>query len=210
MLLGHFRGSQEAGLYRLATTLVTAGSYPEASLGRVVYPALAGQWATGDRGIVRRRLVRWTFREGLIAGTLVFATIPLLPLVVPPVFGTDFGAMVFGTQIMMLGAVISAVFFWLTSFYYASGRIDSWTKAYAVYMALVTGLTWLVVQRWGFSGVAVLVGLGKATFAASMVVPVLFLKGALRESIRMPQSGRNGKVLCDSSGVSIHLERPST
>jgi hypothetical protein len=57
----------------------------------------------------------------------------------------------------------------------------------------------------GFSGVAVLVGLGKATFAASMVVPVLFLKGALRESIRMPQSGRNGKVLCDSSGVSTHL-----
>ena len=46
MLLGYLRGSTEAGFYRLARNIVTAGSYLEGSMGKVAYPVLAARLST--------------------------------------------------------------------------------------------------------------------------------------------------------------------
>jgi hypothetical protein len=78
--------------------------------------------------------------------------------------------MAFGAQIMMTGAAVSALFFWLTAAYFASGKIGLWTKAYGLYTTLVLGLAWWCVQQWGFSGLAGLVTVGKTLFIITMVI----------------------------------------
>ncbi len=168
MLLGRFRGPQEAGLYRLATSLVTAGSYLEKSLGSVVYPELTARWAVGERETLKSLLKRWTVRGGLPAGALVFLTIPLLGILIPIVLGPGYVAIVPGAQVMMIGVMVSTTFFWLTSYYFASGQIGFWTKTYGAYTVLTILLGWFFVLQWGLLGMAALVALGKVSFTLSM------------------------------------------
>lgn len=170
MLLGRIRGPEEAGFYRLALSLMIAGSYLEATLARVTYPVLSARWGVGERQSLSKTLQRWTLRGGLPSSALLLLTIPLFPFVVPVVFGPAYTSMVRGVQVLMLAAAVSAVFFWLRSFYYATGKIDIWTKAYSLYTALVVGLGWLCIQGWGFDGLATLVAVGIMLFTISMVV----------------------------------------
>jgi O-antigen/teichoic acid export membrane protein len=169
MLLGRFRGPEEVGFYRLATTLTTSSSYLESSLGRIAYPVLSARWGAGEREQLSRTLKRWTLRGGLPASALLLLVIPLVPIVIPIAFGPSYGPMAPGAQAMMVASAVSVVFFWLNSVYYASGGIDVWTKAYCLYTAFVLGLAWFCVERWGFLGLAGLVGLGKLLFTISMV-----------------------------------------
>lgn len=170
ILLGRLRGPEEAGFYRLATSLMNVGSYLEASLGRVAYPIFSSRWAVGHREGFKSTLKRWTLRGGLPVGTFLLLTVPLLPLGIRMAFGAGFEPMVLGAQVMMGSAAISAVFFWLHSFYYASGRIGQWTKVYGIYTVLVLGLAWFCIQRWGFSGMAGLVAVGKVLFTLWLAV----------------------------------------
>jgi O-antigen/teichoic acid export membrane protein len=170
ILLGRLRGPEEAGFYRLATNLMTAGSLLETSLGRVTYPVLSARWYKGERKSLIRSIKRWTLHGGIPVSALMSLTIPLLPVLVPTVFGLAYRPMVLGAQVMMAGAAISALFFWLSSAYYAFGKIRAWTKAYVIYTALVIGLASLCIQSHGFFGLAGLVAVGKVLFTVSMVV----------------------------------------
>jgi hypothetical protein len=69
---------------------------------------------------------------------------------------------------MMLGVAVSATFFWLNSFYYASKRINLWVSGYALYTILVIGLGWFVIKQWGFFGLSCLMTVGKVLFTFSM------------------------------------------
>jgi O-antigen/teichoic acid export membrane protein len=160
ILLGRLRGPQEAGFFRLATSVVTVGSYFETSLGRVTYPVLSARWAIGERENLKGTLKRWTLRGGIPLGVFVLFTIPFLPILIP---------MVFGVQVMVAGAALSGLFFWLNPFYFASGMIAAWTKGYALHTALVILLGWLFIQQWGFLGMAGIVTVGKAVFTVWMV-----------------------------------------
>jgi len=170
ILLGRFRGPKEAGFYSLATTFVTVGSYMGSSLGQVAYPVLSARWGAGERGSLNRTLKHWTLQGGFPVCLLMLLSVPLLPIVIPIAFSPAYNPMVLGTQVMTAAAAVSAVFFWLNSFYYASGRIGLWTKAYSLYTVFVVGLAWFCTQRWGFSGLASLVALGKVLFTVSMAV----------------------------------------
>jgi O-antigen/teichoic acid export membrane protein len=170
MLLGHFRSPQEAGFYKLTMSLATAESYLETSMGQVVYPILSSRWTGGERENLSRTLQRWTMLAGLPTGALVVLSIPLLPIAIPMVFGRAFSPMVPGAQMMMVGIAVSGVFFWLSSFYYASGRIDLWTKGYGIQTVLAIGLAWFCIQQWGFFGLAALVTVAKVLFLLVMVL----------------------------------------
>jgi len=170
MLLGRLRSPEEAGFYRLATSLVTVGSYMESSLGKVTYPILSARWGAGERESIKGTLKRWTLQGGLLAGALMLLAIPFLPIVVPIAFGSGYSPMIPSAQVMMVGAAVSSVFFWLNSFYYSSGRINLWAKAYGLYTSFIIGLGWLVIQRWGFFGLAGLVVVGKVLFTLGMVI----------------------------------------
>jgi O-antigen/teichoic acid export membrane protein len=173
MLLGHLRAPEEAGFYRLATSLTTVGSYLESSLGQVVYPALSARWGAGERESLRRSLKRWTLQAGFPIGVLVLLTIPFLPILVPIVFGPSYRRMILGAQILMVGTAVSAMFFWLNSFYYASGRISPWMKAYSFYTAFVISLGWISIEQWGYVGIASIVAVGKVLFTVSLIIVII-------------------------------------
>jgi len=141
----------------------------------VVYPVLSTRWAAGERESINRALRRWTWSAGLPAGVLMFLCIFLLPILIPQVFGSSYNSMMLGTQAMLVGTALSTVFFWLPTFLYASGRIDVWTKAQGLYTVCGIGLGWFCIQWYGFSGLAILLGLGKVCLTVSLAVIFLTL-----------------------------------
>jgi O-antigen/teichoic acid export membrane protein len=168
MLLGRLRGPEEAGFYRIALSIGTVGSYLETSLGRVTYPTLSAWWSSEGEERIVRTLKGWTLKVGLaISATIVLVTI-LFPWLLPLLFGHDYRPAVPGVQVMMLGVAVSATFFWLNSFYYASKRINLWVSGYALYTILVIGLGWFVIKQWGFFGLSCLMTVGKVLFTFSM------------------------------------------
>jgi O-antigen/teichoic acid export membrane protein len=170
MLLGRLRGPEEAGFYRIALSIGTVGSYLETSLGRVTYPTLSAWWSSEGEERIVRTLKGWTLKVGLpISATIVLVTI-LFPWLLPLLFGHDYRPAVPGVQVIMLGIAISATFFWLNSFYYASKRINLWASGYALYTILVIGLGWFVIKQWGFFGLSCLMTVGKFLFTFSMFV----------------------------------------
>lgn len=176
MLLGRIRGSEEAGYYRLAMTIVTSSSYLEGSLKRVVYPVLSARWGAGERTNIFKSLSKWTIQGGLILGTFLIILIPLLYLIIPIVFGDEFKPMVLGTQLMMVGSAISAIFFWLESFYYSSGNVSIWGKAFSISVLLVIASSYFIANSYGFTGVASLISAIKILFIITMVNIILQFK----------------------------------
>lgn len=170
MLLAHFSGPEAAGFYRLAVSIVTVGSYLETSMGKVVYPTLAARWSAQSRTCLRAGLKRWTTHAGLPVCALVLMSLPFFPILIPLIFGAPFRPVVRGAQIMMAGAALSALFFWLNSAYYASANLNIWTLGYAVQTVVVLGLAWFVASYWGFAGMAVLTAVGKAGFTLAMLL----------------------------------------
>ncbi|MDW8103175.1 MAG: oligosaccharide flippase family protein [Anaerolineae bacterium] len=169
MLLGYFRGPEEAGFYRLATSIVMAGSYLETSLGKVVYPVLSARWKAMEKENIKRTLRRWTFLGGVPLSLLLLLVIPFLPILIQMVFGQKYRPIVLGVQLMMIGTAISALFFWLTAFYYATGKIAMWAKGYSTYAIATIGVAWFVVQQWGFLGITTAISIGKVVFILLML-----------------------------------------
>lgn len=195
IILGYLRGPKEAGFYRLAVSLTMIGCYLESSLGKVIYPILSVYCSEGEYENLKKTLKRWTLQGGLPIGILLLLIVPLLPIMVPVLFGSSYEPMILGVQIMMVASVVGIVFFWLLQFYYASGRIALWTKGYAIYTTIVIGLGWFCIRRWGFSGLAILVSMSKLVFTLVMALGFkenLFrrIKGAVRHTID------NHKIVC--------------
>jgi O-antigen/teichoic acid export membrane protein len=185
MLLGRFRGPEEAGFYRIATSIVTVSSYLQNALGRVAYPILSARWSIEERENLRNSLKRWTLYAGLPAGMSLILMIPLLPFLVILLFGSNYQPIITGAQVMMLSAAISTIFFWLSPFYYASGRISLWVKGYTLQAGLLTGLGWFIIQHWGFMGLAWLTASGQVLFTVLML--------ALCPHIKMDKQNRSSQ-----------------
>jgi O-antigen/teichoic acid export membrane protein len=179
MLLGNLRGPEEAGFYRLALSLKNMSANPQNAARRVIYPRLSARWSSGEYEGLDRVLKRWTLHWGVSVGGLQLLLLPLLPTIVPMVLGDGYQLMVRGAQMMVAASAVSTMFFWLPSVYYASGKIDLWTKAYGLYSALIIGFAWVCIQRWGFFGLAGLVALGEVLFAISAVGIFIAARGNL-------------------------------
>ncbi len=177
IILGRLRGPEAAGYYRVTTNLVIVGSYPETSMGRVVYPRLSERWSAGERESLRPSLTRWTLTGGLLAAAIVLLAILILPVALPLLFGRGFVPAVRGAQVMLVGAAVAALFFWQKHLYYAAGRVGLWTAAYGLQVVIVLGLAWPVIRQWGFLGAAALVTVGKIGLTLVMAV---VLAGAAR------------------------------
>jgi O-antigen/teichoic acid export membrane protein len=189
LLLGHFRGPEEAGFYRLANSLVTVGSYLASALGRVSYRLLSE-----DRGrpatIVSRQRIRQWLRHGLVVGIIVGAGgILILPRVVLVVFGPEYERMIPGMQFLVAGTAVASIFFWLQPYYYAAGHVAAWAKGYGAYTVAVILLGAVGGSAWGFGGLAALLAIGLATFTLLMAAGVI--AGDFEKD---PRDGRRGNA----------------
>jgi O-antigen/teichoic acid export membrane protein len=111
-------------------------------------------------------------------GVLEALTIPFWPFVVPLVFGLGYKPAVSGVQILMGATAIRSLFFWLNSFYYASGNISVWVKGFFIQTVLLISLGWLAIQYAGFSGMVLvyaLVGLAFTLVMAGVALQPRFL-----------------------------------
>lgn len=168
LVLGAVAGKEAAGFFNLAKTIMTVSSYPEDSLETVTFPAIARRWGAGERRSLWDQLRRWT-----IAGGLAIAGIPLIaaavaPFVVPMVFGRSFAPAVLGIQLLLVGSVAGAVFFWLKSVYYAAGDTKRWAIGYSLRALLILGLGWIASIRTGFVGMAGVSAIFDAAFVVVM------------------------------------------
>jgi O-antigen/teichoic acid export membrane protein len=161
MILGRLRGPEEAGFYRIASSIMTVGQQMEASLNQVAYPALASGWGQRDRRSLRTELWRWTLWPGLPAGAIVLLAIPTMPFLLPLVLGSGYTSVAPGAQIMMIGVAAGVIAFWLNAVYLAGGKFGLRAGASILHAVFVTGLGWIVGARWGFIGLAGLASAGK-------------------------------------------------
>lgn len=170
MFLGHFRGPEEAGFYRIALNIVTIGSYVKSSLVKVTYPNLSARWTVGEREAVSRSLKRWTLVAGIPLGIVFIFSVPLLTFFVPLLFGIAFRPAVLPAQIMMVGQAVSTSVFWLNPFFFASGKIGTWVKGSILYTAVIVLASAFAARRWGVVGLALLVTIVEVVFSLGMLV----------------------------------------
>ena len=188
MFLGRFRGPEEAGFYRLATSLMVASTYLQSSAGKVVYPRLSQWQEIGAVELIKGSLKRWTIWAGLpMFGVLLFVVL-LLPVLVPFVFGSQYKPAILGAQMMIASVSVSSLFFWLNPLFYAYKRVNVWVKGYLLYALAVIALGWFMSQKWGFVGISAFVAIGNVLFTLSMLALVK-AGGLWRDDGRMP-SGR--------------------
>lgn len=174
LLLGRACGTQAAGFYRLATSIATTASYLETSLSRAVYPRLAERSGSSTSAALLEDCRRLTLYGGIPIGLLLVAGIGAVPFALPPLLGGDYHAMSLGTQFMILGSLVGAVFFWLQPLYYATRRLPAWTVALAVQTAAMLVIAWVFSPSVGFTGIAAAMGGTRA------LTSVLLAAGAWR------------------------------
>lgn len=153
--LGRMRGPEEAGFYRLATSVVTSLQYPESALGRVVSPVLVVAVARESAQKLRSLVSKWTATLGLpLAAAIALGLVPL-PWLMQLVFGHRFAVAMPSVQIMAGSAVLSGLVFWVGPFYYAAGRIDLMTKLYSLSAMVGLAAAWWAIAHFGLAGMAV-------------------------------------------------------
>lgn len=168
LMLGWMRGPVEAGYYQLSATIANVASYPESAMAQVTYPVLSTRFATGNLEGLRQTIRRWTIKGGLTAGGFVLAGLLLAPVVIPVIYGREYFAVAWITQLLLVGTAVSATFFWLNGFFYAAGRIRLWTLAFGVYVVAVLAFGFPAISIGAALGMAVVAGIGKAGYSAVM------------------------------------------
>jgi len=169
LVLGAVVGKEAAGFFNLAKTIMTVSSYPEDALTTVTFPMVAKRWGAGERHSLWMQLRRWTITGGLVIAGIPLVAAALAPIVVPAVFGGSFGVAVSGIQLLLVGSVAGATFFWLKPAYYAAGDTGRWALGYAVRALLILGVGWIAAMRAGFVGIAAVSAVVDAAFVLLMV-----------------------------------------
>lgn len=173
ILLRRLSGLEAAGYFRLTTTLITTAGYLETSLGKVVYPRLCALWSAGSRAELRAELRRWTLHAGVPAALTVVLAALLMPYAIPLAFGASYEFVTSGVQILLGVLALNTMFFWLNSYYYASGQVGYLIRMHCVYGVAVLGLSWWVIEMWGFLGIVALIAAGKVLLAVFLTGSVI-------------------------------------
>ena len=123
LLVAHFAGTAEAGMYRAARLLVDTARAPFAPIGRSLQVEFSRQWYAFEGVALRRAARRYT---GLVAGValLGFAVLALLrePLVTM-VYGAAFAPVVPLLLIMIPGSLVLCCFMTISTLPHATGQV---------------------------------------------------------------------------------------
>lgn len=184
MWLGQIRGPEEAGFFKLATTIMTIVTHVEGALGRVVSPILATAVGGKTPAELSSLTRAWTLKLGLPLVGGIALSMTAFPFVVSIVFGNHFAGAVRTIQLVVAGTLVSGVLFWVPPYYFALGRVGSMTRIYAAGVVLALGAAWLAITHVGVMGLAAVVAAERAGFAL-----------ALRAMVRSRSRGREGGAL---------------
>ena len=127
LILGYFRGPQEAGYYRLARSLAGVVGYLVSPLQTVTYPRLARLWGGERQEELKQFVRRVALWVGMPIGGFALLSILFVPRLIRLLVGEAFTPAIPATQILLAGSAVWLIFFWLRPFYLASNRIRVWT-----------------------------------------------------------------------------------
>jgi O-antigen/teichoic acid export membrane protein len=170
ILLGYFRSPVEVGYYKFGRNLSAAVGYLINPLQSVVYPELARLWGTDDREGLRHKVHRLAMYVGAPVGVVVLGGTALIPLGLPHLVGHDYYPAAVVTQLLLIGAVVWATFFWLRPLYFAMGQIRRWTVGIGIYSMAFLLVSIVTVPRWGYIGLTISLVLVTSLFHAVMGV----------------------------------------
>jgi O-antigen/teichoic acid export membrane protein len=168
LIVGRVSGSTDAGYYSLARNVLDVATYLEATFGQIAYPKLSARSTVDDSREASRRAWRWTLKGGVSAAAGVAVLILSAPVLLPAVLGARYAPIVLGSQILLTGALVSALLFWVQPFYLSYGRVGDWTTALAGDTILVLGLAFVVVPWTGWIGLCGLMAINRGVFRSAM------------------------------------------
>lgn len=177
LVMGLFASDTAVGLYRLADNLIRITMQFRNPFAEVVYPDIAKAVAVHDQGRLRKILrsataISGTALGGLCLGLILFVG-PILSLVLPD---SEYIQAVPYIQIMLIGTLVSFVFFWMQVFLTARNK-----------MLVINALMVLRFVVWGLSGFLLVPLLGDIAWAYMYTIGLLFWIGG--QAIYIRQSG---------------------
>jgi len=143
------------GYYRLAKNLGNTVGYLVSPLQSVSYPELARLWGLRARQAIRQKTRKFALHIGVPLGLAVLLAIPLVPFILPTLFGEAYRPAVVASQILLIASAIRITFFWLRPVYMAQGRIRHWILISTAGVTLSVLAYPAMIWRWGYIGLSI-------------------------------------------------------
>lgn len=174
MMLGHYRSPEETAFYRLAANIANVGRYAGTSLSRMIYPIVSERMVSAGMSAVAATIKQWTLLGAGPVALLLGSIVLLLPDLIPLVFGSDYQGVVLPAQIMILGASVDSILFWVHPCYYATKRVGVLTQAFAVYVVGAMVAVWLLIGDLGLTGVVTIIVSGRLAYLAALAAGIVW------------------------------------
>jgi O-antigen/teichoic acid export membrane protein len=182
VLLGAASGPQEAGVYRLAWTIVAPVTRIATPLQHVVYPRAARLAALADWDGLRSLLWQQTVRVGLPLSGMVLCTVPIVTFAVPRIAGQDYSGAANPAAVLLVGTAATLTLFWTRPAYLASGLV----RPLLVISTIAGGLTLIAfviaAPLAGATGVAAVRALLTGLIGSSASAAYMFRRLAIAAS----------------------------
>jgi O-antigen/teichoic acid export membrane protein len=169
VIVGHYRGTREMGVYAVSGAIVAFGATILTSVNQIFAPTIADIHARGQHEVLSRMfqtLTKWILGLSLpLAAVMVIFAVPIMRI-----FGKDFElgwlVLVIGAlgQLVNCGVGPSGTLLYMTGNQRHLVRIQAWAAALMVLLSL------FLVPRWG------IVGAGLAAAITNAVANLLYLR----------------------------------
>lgn len=145
LLLAHFRGSEEVGIYATGFQLTIILQILTNSLSTVLLPRVSKLES-------RRQLLRFIKICLALAGMIAVVTLPMLPfagVIVPTVFGTRYAPAAAIFQVLLLNYLVQPFFMPFIIIIFAAGRPSIMSTINVVQLAIGLFSNYLLMPRYG-------------------------------------------------------------
>lgn len=127
VMLGYFRGQQEAGYYKLAKSLAALVGHVAGPLESVTYPRLAALTSACREAELRQVVRMLALCLGLPIGGVSCIGFWLVPWLLSWLADASFVSATRPAQLLLACSVMWLTCFWLRPLYFAQGAVRSWT-----------------------------------------------------------------------------------
>jgi O-antigen/teichoic acid export membrane protein len=156
-------GLTPAGHYSIALTLGQLTAYASGALAMAAFPRLA-RIEDDDAWELIPRIARMGLSAALLSSVVL---LPLIPLLVPILFGDDFIESITPALILVGGGILWSELTLLTRSVAALGHSAVQLTSFLVYLLVMGALDLFLIPQWGIVGAAI----------ASVIAPIISLLG---------------------------------
>jgi O-antigen/teichoic acid export membrane protein len=175
-LVASIAGPAPLGIYAVASRYAELLRLPGLAMNYVLYPAYAAVEHRRARLAARQALRRTSWIPAALAAPMAAAG----PLVLPDVFGDEFGPGVVPACVLLIGLAAGGITGITSAYLYAVGRPGVVSAAQGLGLILTIGLDVTLIPPYGITGAAVASSIAYLSTAAVLLVLFRSLAGAAR------------------------------